>query len=128
MAAHLKAQGAFGIRMGRRWSPAAGTRRRQGRHRRRRVRRLGDLPPTERTHTGARVVSQLTELAGACRRSRAASPPASHQHVFWIPLAGRTEDEVLAGMNQLWRRNIKKAAKGGRRDRRVRRRRHRAPS
>jgi lipid II:glycine glycyltransferase (peptidoglycan interpeptide bridge formation enzyme) len=30
-----------------------------------------------------------------------------------VPLAGRTEDEVLAGMNQLWRRNIKKAAKEG---------------
>jgi vancomycin resistance protein VanK len=63
MAAHLKAQGAFGVRMGppvvtRRWDaatvkdgiadPA--------------VRRLGDLPPTERSAAGARVVSQLTEL------------------------------------------------------------------
>jgi vancomycin resistance protein VanK len=35
------------------------------------------------------------------------------QHVFQVPLAGRTEEEVLAGMNQLWRRNIKKAAKEG---------------
>jgi lipid II:glycine glycyltransferase (peptidoglycan interpeptide bridge formation enzyme) len=58
MAAHLKGQGAFGIRMGppvvtRRWSaaqvkegladPA--------------VRKLGDLPPTERDPVGARVVS-----------------------------------------------------------------------
>ncbi|GAA2756306.1 hypothetical protein GCM10009872_16660 [Actinopolymorpha rutila] len=25
-----------------------------------------------------------------------------------MPLAGRTEDDVLQGMNQLWRRNIKK--------------------
>ncbi|MFY0408308.1 lipid II:glycine glycyltransferase FemX, partial [Solicola sp. PLA-1-18] len=32
---------------------------------------------------------------------------------FQLPLAGRTEDQVLAGMNQLWRRNIKKAAKQG---------------
>ncbi|WP_345176608.1 lipid II:glycine glycyltransferase FemX, partial [Nocardioides caricicola] len=30
-----------------------------------------------------------------------------------VPLAGRSEDDVLAGMNQLWRRNIKKAAKEG---------------
>ena len=30
-----------------------------------------------------------------------------------MPLAGRTEADVLAGMNQLWRRNIKKADKSG---------------
>ena len=35
------------------------------------------------------------------------------QYVFQIPLAGRDEAAVLAGMNQLWRRNIKKAAKSG---------------
>lgn len=35
------------------------------------------------------------------------------QFVFQVPLAGRTEEELLAGMNQLWRRNIKKAAKLG---------------
>jgi vancomycin resistance protein VanK len=40
------------------------------------------------------------------------------QYNFWIPLRdadgnARTEDEVLAGMNQLWRRNIKKATKAG---------------
>jgi vancomycin resistance protein VanK len=35
------------------------------------------------------------------------------QFVFQVPLAGRTEEQVLAGMNQLWRRNIKKAAKEG---------------
>ena len=40
------------------------------------------------------------------------------QFTYEIPLrhpdgTARSEDEVLAGMNQLWRRNIKKAAKGG---------------
>ena len=30
------------------------------------------------------------------------------EYVFQVPLAGRTEADVLAGMNQLWRRNIKK--------------------
>ena len=35
------------------------------------------------------------------------------QYVFQVPLAGRTEADVLAGMNQLWRRNIKKADKSG---------------
>jgi lipid II:glycine glycyltransferase (peptidoglycan interpeptide bridge formation enzyme) len=33
--------------------------------------------------------------------------------VFQLPLAGRSEDDVLAGFNQLWRRNIRKAAKAG---------------
>jgi len=40
------------------------------------------------------------------------------QFTYEIPLrhrdgTARSEDEVLAGMNQLWRRNIKKAAKAG---------------
>jgi hypothetical protein len=33
--------------------------------------------------------------------------------VFQVPLEGRTEDELLKGFNQLWRRNIKKAEKLG---------------
>ena len=35
------------------------------------------------------------------------------RHVFQLPLAGRSEDEVFSGFNQLWRRNIRKAAKAG---------------
>ncbi len=35
------------------------------------------------------------------------------QYVFQLPLAGRTEADVLAGFNQLWRRNIRKAAASG---------------
>ena len=33
--------------------------------------------------------------------------------MFQLPIAGKSEDELLGGMNQLWRRNIKKAAKAG---------------
>jgi lipid II:glycine glycyltransferase (peptidoglycan interpeptide bridge formation enzyme) len=114
MARHLKDQGAFGIRMGppvvtRRWSaaqvkegladPA--------------VRRLGDLPPTERDPIGARVVSQLTSLGWRPQGSAEGFALGQPQYLFQVPLAGRTEDDVLAGMNQLWRRNIKKAAKSG---------------
>ncbi|WP_395658065.1 lipid II:glycine glycyltransferase FemX [Nocardioides sp.] len=114
MAAHLREQGAFGVRMGppvvtRRWDAAtvkAGIADDA-------VRRLGDLPPTERTHTGARVVSQLTELGWRPQAVEGGFAAGQPQHVFQVPLAGRTEDEVLAGMNQLWRRNIKKAAKEG---------------
>ncbi|GAA4962377.1 peptidoglycan bridge formation peptidyltransferase VanK-Sc [Yinghuangia aomiensis] len=35
------------------------------------------------------------------------------QFTYEIPLAGRTEDDLLKGMNQVWRRNIKKAEKEG---------------
>ena len=35
------------------------------------------------------------------------------QYTFEVPLAGRSQDDVLKGMNQLWRRNIKKADKEG---------------
>jgi lipid II:glycine glycyltransferase (peptidoglycan interpeptide bridge formation enzyme) len=114
MAAHLKKQGAFGVRMGppvvtRRWDTATvkegiaddG------------VRRLSDLAPTERDHTGARVVSQLHELGWRPQAVEGGFAAGQPQYVFQVPLAGRTEAEVLAGMNQLWRRNIKKAAKEG---------------
>ena len=114
MAAHLKGHGAFGIRMGppvvtRRWDAAtvkAGIAEES-------VRRLGDLAPTERTHTGARVVAQLTELGWRPQAVEGGFAAGQPQYVFWIPLAGRTEADVLAGMNQLWRRNIKKAQKAG---------------
>lgn len=119
MAAHLKKQGAFGVRMGppvvtRRWSaaqvkegiadPAC--------------RRLGDLPPTERDATGARVVAQLGELGWRPQAVEGGFAAGQPQYVFQVPLVDadgkpRTEDDVLRGMNQLWRRNIKKAAKEG---------------
>jgi vancomycin resistance protein VanK len=114
MAAHLRGRGAFGVRMGppvvtRRWDAAtvkAGIAD-DGVH------RLGDLAPTERGSTGARVVSQLTDLGWRPQAAEGGFAAGQPQFVFQVPLAGRTEDEVLAGMNQLWRRNIKKAAKAG---------------
>jgi lipid II:glycine glycyltransferase (peptidoglycan interpeptide bridge formation enzyme) len=114
MAAHVKQQGAFGVRMGppvvtRRWSaaqvkegladPA--------------TRRLADLAPTERDPVGARVVSQLSSLGWRPQGSDEGFALGQPQYVFQVPLAGRSEADVLAGMNQLWRRNIKKADKSG---------------
>ncbi len=120
MAAHLKSQGAFAVRMGppvvtRRWSAAQvkegiaddG------------VRRLDALVPSERDAVGARVVSQLLELGwrlqGAGGDGFAAGQP---RYNFQVPFVGAdggpaTEADVLAGMNQQWRRNIKKADKAG---------------
>ncbi|WP_246005047.1 lipid II:glycine glycyltransferase FemX [Nocardioides marmorisolisilvae] len=114
MAAHLKSQGAFGIRIGppvvtRRWDAAqikdgiADDA----------VTTLTQLPPGERSQVGASVLSQLRELGWQCQSVAGGFAAGQPQYNFQIPLAGRTEDDVLAGMNQLWRRNIKKAAKEG---------------
>jgi lipid II:glycine glycyltransferase (peptidoglycan interpeptide bridge formation enzyme) len=119
MAAHLQAQGAFGIRIGppvvtRRWSAAQvkdGIADET-------VTSLTSLPPTERSQAGAAVVSQLRELGWRAQSVTGGFAAGQPQYNFWIPLrdadgAQLAEDAVLAGMNQLWRRNIKKAAKAG---------------
>lgn len=119
MADHLGDQGAFGIRIGpavmtRRWSAAA-------------IKAgiadpdttsLTDLPPTERGQVGARVVSQLRELGWRPQAVQGGFAAGQPQYNFALPLldadgAPRSEDDVLAGMNQQWRRNIKKAARLG---------------
>ena len=81
------------------------------------VRRLGDVAPDERDATGARVVAALRELglAAAGGRGRLRGRPAAVRlpGPARAPTASRTEEDVLKGMNQLWRRNIKKADKAG---------------
>lgn len=118
LAAHLKKQGSFGVRIGppvitRRWSAAQVKEGIADES----VRRLGDVPPLERSHTGARVVSQLHELGWRPQAVEGGFAAGQPQYNFWIPLTAdgepRTEDDVLKGMNQQWRRNIKKAAKEG---------------
>lgn len=119
LAAHVKGAGAFGLRIGppvvtRRWdAPAikAGLADPD-------VRRLGELAPTSREAAGARVVSQLRDLGWLPQGVEGGFAAGQPRHVFQLPLrhpdgTPRTEDEVLKGMNQLWRRNIKKAAKEG---------------
>lgn len=119
LAAHLRSRGAFGIRIGppvvtRRWSAAQvkegiaddG------------VASLTQLPPLERSQVGAGVLSQLRELGWRPQAVTGGFAAGQPQFNFVVPLRDedgkpRTEDDVLAGMNQLWRRNIKKAAKAG---------------
>ena len=119
MTRHLAAQGAFGIRMGppvicRHWDAAAvkagiaddG------------VRQLDDLPPTQREPRGARVACELETLGWQLQSVEGGFAAGQPRFNFQIPLrhpdgSARTEDELLKGMNQQWRRNIKKAAKEG---------------
>jgi vancomycin resistance protein VanK len=62
---------------------------------------------------GARMASRLRD-AGWLPQSPEGGFGVGHpQFKYEIPLAGRTEDDLLKGMNQLWRRNIKKAANEG---------------
>ena len=119
MTEHLRAQGAFGVRMGppvvtRRWSAEqvkAGIAD-EG------VRTLSDIAPLARSVTGARVVQQLETLGWRRQTADGGFAAGQPQYTFVIPLvddtgARRTEADVLAGMNQLWRRNIRKADKAG---------------
>jgi vancomycin resistance protein VanK len=119
MAAHLRGQGAFGIRIGppvitRRWSAAQVKEGIADDA----VSSLTTLPPTERSQVGASVVSQLRELGWRPQSVEGGFAAGQPQYNFHIPLVDadgtpRSEDDVLKGMNQQWRRNIKKAAKLG---------------
>jgi len=119
MAAHLRHQGAFGIRIGppvvtRRWSAAKIKEGIADES----ISSLTAVPPTERSQVGARVVSQLQELGWKKQSTEGGFAAGQPQYNFWIPLVDgqgtpRSEDDVLAGMNQQWRRNIKKATKHG---------------
>ncbi len=119
MAAHVRGQGAFGIRIGppvvtRRWSAAQIKEGIADES----LSTLTSLPPTERSEVGARVVSQLQELGWRHQSTEDGFAAGQPQYNFWIPLVDsegepRSEDDVLKGMNQQWRRNIKKATKLG---------------
>jgi hypothetical protein len=78
------------------------------------VTRLSEAMPDQVNHETTRTRNQLRELGWRQPQEDeegfAAGQP---RFVFQLPIAGRTPDQLLAGMNQLWRRNIKKAAKTG---------------
>jgi len=108
MTKHLADRGAFAVRMGppvvlRRWSartvkaaiadPV--------------LRRLGDAPADATSEQGRRLVSLLKQSGWREQAPEDGFGAGQPKYNFWLPIAGRTEDEVLRGMNQLWRRNIK---------------------
>ncbi|MCW2770703.1 MAG: peptidoglycan bridge formation protein FemAB [Aeromicrobium sp.] len=114
LAAHLKQQGAFGIRMGppvvtRRWhaatikqaiaDPVLTT--------------LSDVPADASDDAALAVAGRLAALGWKQLPTEGGFSAGQPKYNFQVPLADKDEDAVLAGMNQLWRRNIKKAAKAG---------------
>ncbi|MFJ4671490.1 lipid II:glycine glycyltransferase FemX [Kitasatospora purpeofusca] len=114
LAVYLKEHGAFAIRLGPpvetdNWSAAQvkegiadpG------------IRRLTDLPRLGGGPIGARVSNRLKEAGWLPQNPEDGFGVGHPQFKYVVPLAGRTEDELFKGMNQQWRRNIKRAAKEG---------------
>jgi lipid II:glycine glycyltransferase (peptidoglycan interpeptide bridge formation enzyme) len=114
MVKHLKSEGAFGIRMGppvvtRRWhagtikqaisDPVLGS--------------LADVPADEMDESAISIAHTLHAMGWRELPTEGGFSAGQPKYNFQIPLAERTLDDVLAGMNQLWRRNIKKSAKMG---------------
>ncbi|MPY46657.1 aminoacyltransferase, partial [Streptomyces phyllanthi] len=116
MLAYLKTTGAFSVKMGppvavRRWSadavktaiadPAA--------------RRLRDTRATEHDDRAAAVADRLRAMGWRQTDPGGEDGFAAGQprYVFQVPFAGRSLEDIQRGLNQQWRRNIKKADKAG---------------
>ncbi|WP_327707980.1 aminoacyltransferase [Streptomyces sp. NBC_00464] len=110
--AHLRGAGAFAVRIGpspayRRWDTArlkAATG--PGRT-------VGDVLASEVDPLGAAVADRLR--ARGWRRCGGDGDDADAQprYVFRVPLAGRTPEDLWSGLNQEWRRNVRRAGKAG---------------
>jgi lipid II:glycine glycyltransferase (peptidoglycan interpeptide bridge formation enzyme) len=116
MLAHLKARGAFSVKMGppvvvRRWSADAVKAAVADPD----ARRLRDVEATT-TEPHALDIADRLRLAGWRQAEPggedgfAAGQP---RYVFQVPYEGRSLEEIHGGLNQQWRRNIKKAEKAG---------------
>lgn len=110
---HVKAQGAFGVRMGppvivRRWNNATVKAALADAE----VERLDDVPADETFATASSIADQLTAAGWRPPDTADGFGAGQPQYVFQLPLNGSTDD-VLKGFNQLWRRNVKKADKAG---------------
>ncbi|MGW7285583.1 lipid II:glycine glycyltransferase FemX [Streptomyces sp. NPDC054847] len=108
---HLRAAGAFAVRIGpspayRSWS-AAGLKAATGPGR-----RLSDVLATEVDPLGTAVAERL-RARGWKRCGGEDDGDAQPRHVFRVPLAGRTQEDLWSGLNQEWRRNVRRAQKSG---------------
>ncbi|MDQ3105893.1 MAG: aminoacyltransferase, partial [Actinomycetota bacterium] len=114
LVARLRAGGAFAVRMG----PPVVTRRWQAATVKRAIAdpvltRLGDVPADSADACGDAVVEHLRRTGWRLQTADGGFSTGQPRHVFQVRLEGRDEHQLLAGMNQQWRRNIKKAAKAG---------------
>jgi lipid II:glycine glycyltransferase (peptidoglycan interpeptide bridge formation enzyme) len=113
--AHVKGHGAFALKMG----PAVTTRRWHADTVKKAiadeaVTRLADVPADEELATGSALVGALRDAGWLQETGGGAGfGDVQPRYVYQLPLAGRSADDVFAGFNQLWRRNIRKAEKLG---------------
>ncbi|MGV1004395.1 MAG: lipid II:glycine glycyltransferase FemX [Candidatus Nanopelagicales bacterium] len=112
---HLRRAGAFAAKIGppvwvRRWSSetlkdaiATGA-----------ATALRDLPASETDERALSLAGTLAAAGWTQKQSPAFGfGDVQPRYVFQIPLAGQTPESLLKSFNQLWRRNIKRAAKQG---------------
>ncbi|MBB4156130.1 lipid II:glycine glycyltransferase (peptidoglycan interpeptide bridge formation enzyme) [Streptomyces cinereoruber] len=110
---HLRASGAFAVRIGpgpahRRWD-AATVKAATGPGR-----RLSDVLADEVDPLGTAVAERLRARGWRrCGGDSEDGADAQPRHVFQVPLAGRSADDLWTGLNQEWRRNVRKARKAG---------------
>lgn len=83
------------------------------------VKSLSEVEPDETNQVATRLHNSLRSAGWLPPKPESEGFAAGQPRFnFWLPLTSadgraRTADEVLKGMNQLWRRNIKKATKSG---------------
>jgi lipid II:glycine glycyltransferase (peptidoglycan interpeptide bridge formation enzyme) len=109
---HVKAHGAFTLKIGvpvvfRKWNQdtikdaiAPGT-------------RLLKVQPDYENPKAQQVLQQLGKLGFTQPNADEGFGEGQPKFVYQLEIADRTDEELLAGFNQLWRRNLKKADKAG---------------
>ncbi|HET9126870.1 MAG TPA: peptidoglycan bridge formation glycyltransferase FemA/FemB family protein [Propionibacteriaceae bacterium] len=119
LAAHVKRRGAFGLRIGptlvwRRWDADAVKSAVADDN----VVSLAQATPTSTDRAGTRLVNALRHLGWRAPKEGEGFAAGQPQYNFALPLVtddgtAKSDEALLSGMNQLWRRNIKKADKLG---------------
>jgi lipid II:glycine glycyltransferase (peptidoglycan interpeptide bridge formation enzyme) len=112
---HVRRRGAFTLKIGppvvtRRWTAETVKAAVAAGH----PARVGDLPP-DATDAAALEVVELLQRRGYTRKDSggAGFGDVQPRYVFQVPLQGRTIDDLWAGLNQQWRRNVRRAEKSG---------------
>lgn len=109
---HVKARGAFTLKIGvpvvlRKWrqdtikdaiSPRT---------------KLSNVQPDYENPIALNVIDQLHNLGFTQPNAAEGFGEGQPKFVYQLEIANRSDDELLAGFNQLWRRNLKKAEKAG---------------
>lgn len=76
-------------------------------------RRLRDVAPDKEFSGAVQLRKQLLKQGWKQREAEAGFGDVQPRYVFQLDLLGQTEERLLDGFNQLWRRNLKKADKAG---------------